>query len=240
VLLYRFVPTVADAVRASVKKQLLEGMDGFERYSVVAHSLGTSVLHDSLVWMFDPASPKPLDPEKFRFQAVAMVANVSRVLQSDENGARWEAYRSVVQPNAKVTRGVCRYFLNAWHTWDPVPVPKKFKPMPDWPDKATRELKGAFQDIETEGLEAGGSLKDVHDLGHYLRNPEFHIALFRSLIPLKGLISEKEETDALDKHRADNPLSKVKQKLEALKQLRLGDEEGDWAEILSMLHKLLD
>ncbi|HEV3011396.1 MAG TPA: hypothetical protein VGX52_20440 [Burkholderiales bacterium] len=244
VLLYRFVPTIGDAVRSSVRKQLLEGMKGYERWSVIGHSLGSSVLHDALVWMFDPSSPASVKPEQHRFQAVAMVANVSRVLESshlssEHGGTRWDAYRSVVQPNVKVTKGVCDRFLNVWHTWDPVPLPKQFKPQPDWPDRATRDAGGKFLDIEIGELEASGDLADVHDLEHYLRNPCFHIPLFRSLIPLEGLISPEEEHAAVKKHRAEHPRSKVLAKIDALKPFRLSDEEENWGAILTQFHEFL-
>src|SRR5258706_5255749 len=110
VALYRFVPTVADKVHASVVSQILAGIKGAEQWSVIGHSLGSSVLHDSLVWMFDPNSPKQLKPEKFRFQTTAMVANVSRLLEPSEYGEVWDVYRSVVQPNADVTKGACNRF----------------------------------------------------------------------------------------------------------------------------------
>lgn len=239
VVLYRFVPTVADAVRARIRKQILEGIKDAERWSVIGHSLGSSVLHDALVWMFDPASPEAVEAEKFRFQTVAMVANVSRVLEQTEYGPIWDAYRSVVHPNVERTRGVCNRFLNVWHTWDPIPVPKKFKPLPDWPDKVTRQQPESFRDIRIEELEAADKVTAVHDIEHYLRNPKCHIALFRSLMPMGGVISAAEEKQARDEHTAANPISKVKKQLERLKDFRMSDEEDDWGVILSKLHEFL-
>lgn len=249
VVLYRFFPNVAAAVRASVHQQMTSGIKGAKRWSAIAHSLGTSVLHDTLVWMFDPGAPEGrLPPEGFRMEALAMIANVSRVLESsgyiDEHGNaldwRWDVYRSVVQPNVKVTKGVCESFLNAWNTWDPIPLPKQFKPAPGWPDAATRASEGAFRDVEIGEIEDLGKLADVHDLLHYLRNPSVHIALFRSLIPIKGLIPPDEEKAAVDAHRAKHPLSKAKKHIDKLKDFRLSDEEGDWKKILTMLHEFLD
>jgi hypothetical protein len=249
VILYRFFPDVAGAVRASVHKQLMEGIKGAKSWSVVAHSLGTSVTHDSLVWMFDGRAPDgKLPPEGFRMEALAMIANVSRVLESsgyvDEDGNNlnfhWDAYRSVVQPNAKITKGVCSRFLNVRHTWDPVPLPKQFKPAADWPDAATRASAGAFLDIQIDEIEDIEKLADIHDLGHYLRNPRVHIPLFRSLLPIKGLIPPEEEKKKVDAHVASTPLAKVKQKIEDLKKFRLSDEEDDWQKILKAIHGLLD
>jgi hypothetical protein len=233
VLLYRFCPTVAGQVRAAVHRQMLEGIRGAKQWSAIAHSLGTSVLHDTLVWMFDPASPSSLRPEGFRMEVLAMVANVSRVLESSENGARWDVYRSVVQPNVKVTKGVCNSFLNACHNWDPIPVPKKFKPTADWPDQPTRAAPGAFQDVRIDEIEKP---KLVHDLEHYLRNPAVHIALYRSLLALPGVVSPAEEKAALDAHRVHHPRAKVQKEIDRLKALRLSDEESDWKAILAMIH----
>ncbi|HEY3075856.1 MAG TPA: hypothetical protein VGJ74_11850 [Burkholderiales bacterium] len=237
VLFYRFIPQLAEAVRTSIRRQILEGMKGAETWSMIAHSLGTSVAHDSLVWMFDPASGESLPPEKFRLQALAMLANVSRVLESSENGASWDVYRSVVQPNVKLTKGVCNRFLNVRHTWDPVPLPKQFKPQPNWPDAATREVKESFQDIQIDDIEALGDPAIVHDLGHYLRNPAVHIPLFRSLIPLSAVISQDEEDQAIREHRKKTPLAQAKKKIEELKKFRLSDEEEDWNKILWMFHR---
>jgi hypothetical protein len=234
VLLYRFFPTVADQVRAAVHKQMLEGIKGAQRWSAIAHSMGTSVLHDTLVWMFDPDSPAKLPPEGFRMEVLAMLANVSRVLESSELGARWDAYRSVVQPNVKVTKGVCSRFLNVCHNWDPIPIPKKFKPTSDWPDAATRAMPGAFQDIRIDEIEEP---KMVHDFEHYLRNPGCHIPLFRSLIPLPGVITPAEEKAAVDAHRVHHPRAKLQKEIDRLKALRLADEDEDWKRILVMIHK---
>lgn len=236
VLFYRFCPTVTDRVRAAVHRQMVDGIHGAKQWSVIAHSLGTSVLHDTLVWMFDPASPSSLRPAGFRMEVLAMVANVSRVLESSENGARWDVYRSVVQPNVKVTKGVCNSFLNVCHNWDPIPVPKKFKPTADWPDQATRAVPGAFQDVRIDEIEKP---KLVHDLEHYLRNPAVHIALFRSLLSLPGVVSPAEEKAALDAHRVHHPRAKVQKEIDRLKELRLSDEETDWKAILAMIHNYL-
>lgn len=247
VLFYRFFPNVAAAVRASVHKQLVAGIKGAKHWSVIAHSLGTAVVHDTLVWMFDPQAPAGrLPPEGFRMEALAMIANVSRLMESsgyvDEKdrklGSRWDAYRSVVQPNAKVTKGVCSRFLNVWHTWDPVPLPRQFKPAADWPDAATRTVPGAFQDIQIDEIEDIDNLAEVHDLLHYLRNPRVHIPLFRSLVRI--FISPEEERAAVEEHVAKTPLSKAKKKLDKLKQFRLSDEEGDWKRILPVIHEFLD
>lgn len=248
-ILYRFFPDVAAWVRSSVHEQLLEGIKGAKSWSVIAHSLGTSVTHDTLVWMFDGRAPGgKLPPEGFRMEMLAMIANVSRVLESsgyvDEDGEDlnhiWDAYRSVVQPNVKITKGVCSSFLNVWHTWDPVPLPKQFKPAADWPDAATRAKTGAFLGIQIDEIEDFKKLVEIHDLGHYLRNPRVHIPIFRSLLPIEGLIPAAEEKEKVDEHVAKTPLSKAKQKIEALKQFRLSDEEEDWKKILTMIHGLLD
>lgn len=234
VVLYRFFPNVAGQVRAAVHRQMLEGMRGAQRCSAIAHSMGTSVLHDTLLWMFDPDSPAKLPPGGLRMEALAMVANVSRLLESRDLGAGWDAYRSVVRPNAKVDKGVCSRFLNVSHAWDPIPVPKKFRPTSDWPDAATRAVPDAFQDIRLEELEKDG---EVHDFEHHLRNPNFHIPLFRSLLPLPGVISPAEEKAAVDAHRAHHPRARVQKEIDRLKTLRLSDEEGDWRRILGMIHK---
>ena len=77
----------------------------------------------------------------------------------------------------------------------------------------------------------------VHDLEHYLRNPACHIPLFRSLIPLPGVITAEEEKAAVDAHRVHHPRARLQKEIDRLKALRLADEDDDWQRILVMIHK---
>ena len=88
IVLYRFFSLVGQRVRDAVQKQILDTLaaqpaNDVLRWSVIAHSLGTSVTHDVLHQMFSPDRPAEwgaLPPGLFRPSVVMMVANVSRLL----------------------------------------------------------------------------------------------------------------------------------------------------------------
>ena len=174
VVLYRFFPTVAQQVRAAVHKQLLDALSAVPAnevitWSAIAHSLGSSILHDTLLWMFSPQAPGALPPGGFRASVIAMLANVSRLLEdTDLFGEAGDAYKSVVQPNVDPGKGVCDTFINARHMFDPIPVPKAFRPAGDWPDVATRAAAGRFHDIRPDVI----TDPNVHGFLHYLNDPE--------------------------------------------------------------------
>lgn len=132
------------AVKARVAKQLVAGVRAMvrengaaDRAHIVAHSLGTSVVHDTLVALTRETALHEgvLDPSQFRWQSITMVANVSRLLESAVDvspGAQardFEAHRSIVRPDRHDS--CCRAYLNVRHRMDPITWPRPFHP--DWP-----------------------------------------------------------------------------------------------------------
>lgn len=224
VILYRFIPQLAEQVRTSVERQILATLttqpehDTLE-WSIIAHSLGTAVAHDTLHAMYSGSGALPASIT--RPQVVAMLANVSRILATDS-----DVYRSGVAPCIEAGKGVCGYFLNARHAWDPIPVPRQFRPAADWPDAATaREQR--FQDLLIDAIEQ----KNVHDFAHYLKNPRVHIALFRALT-WRDTIDQQSADQACARYDAGHPLAQFDALVDKLKQLRPGDE-ASWREVIA-------
>ena len=87
VLQYRFLRLVADAVRDAVEHQIMSKLSETDfgtpvRWSVIAHSMGTSVMHDTLHDMFRPGAGSE-GSALFQPYAVVMLANVSQLLHDE-------------------------------------------------------------------------------------------------------------------------------------------------------------
>jgi hypothetical protein len=197
VLLYRLSATVRERVKVHVAKQIVDGVsqqyDEHQRslWSVVAHSLGSAVVHDSLDMLATGVVPgvpvNAFDPTIEQAQVVAMVANTSRLLETVP-----DAYLSAVQPGKAGQRGRdCLRFLNLRHFLDPFTIPQMFHPQ-EWPDAAT-VASGRYRYVEIAHVHQA----NVHDICHYLANPAAHIPLFQALAG-DSMISKAEAKKALD------------------------------------------
>jgi hypothetical protein len=232
VLLYYFLRQVANTVRATVQNQILtalsnRGKIGSVRWSIIAHSLGTSVIHDALHELYTDASVNP--NANFtgvtRPTAIAMIANVSRLL---EDGGHFDAYRSRVRPGTDNLAG-CLFYLNARHEWDPFTQPKKFAPMSNWPSLEAR-IAELYVDCQIRDI----ADVDVHAIERYLENPLVHGPLFNSLHGLparKGLLDRQTIDNAHAQYVLRLQEAALDAALKKLKTLRLG-EEDKWPAIL--------
>jgi hypothetical protein len=195
VLLYRCFSDVREAVLVTVANQLVKvinkDLNASQdcRWGVLAHSLGTSVAHDSLhaLWTTQFPDGSAFDPADVKAAFVMMVANVSRLLETDV-----DVLESVVQPGtgSAKTRG-CLNFLTVRHALDPFTVPRKFDPV-GWPDAVTVEQE-RYKSIRVQHFRD----RNIHGFGHYLQHPAVHIPLMRLLANKKSVISVAEETKAL-------------------------------------------
>jgi hypothetical protein len=187
VLLYRGFSLVADAVRDRAVKIMSEHLAEDTDWAVIAHSLGTSVAHDALdkLWhnAFRHGDPLTGNPLYRQAAAVVMIANVSRVLESD----RRVLDQSWVRPGFLDQRGrICLSYLNINHHLDPFTRVRPFDPT-DWPDRDTFAA-GAYRPISLRHVHE----LNVHDLLHTLRNPKAHIPLLRALHFERAIGKERE------------------------------------------------
>jgi hypothetical protein len=138
-------------------------------FSVLAHSLGTSVAHDALQQLARaPISDEHgvdnsvLQPPNFRFKSFTALANVSRVLWTGNGRVERE---TLVRPHADGLPGN-RYYLNGYffnfrHVADPVPAFWRFKPSKqEWGDLYSAKKVRHFRD------------PNVHAFNHYLGHPK--------------------------------------------------------------------
>lgn len=233
VVLYRFIPQIAETIRTSVAVAILdELLKAIEipRWSVIAHSLGTSVAHDSLHALYTQKVGGRTLAGVTKADTVAMISNVSRLLEEKSV----DVYKSVVRPGLESTDGMCRYFVNAIHDWDPIPRPREFRPVDDWPNLETRNEK-RFVPVRINAFQS----PNIHGLDHYLSNPRVHVALFRGLLQDPNLIPKAEEDKASAVYEASTPFGKFKELQNALKRFQIA-ETASWQQIIRAFKGLFD
>lgn len=220
VLLYRFT-ALGEKIRVKVAKQivstLLAETEAVPNWSIMAHSLGTSVTHDTLhalyaekIWR-EGKVKKLFVPNQYKAHCVITLANVSRVLQS-----RAKVYNSRVKPGAG---GMCNYFINAYHQLDPFARVKQFEPGDEWLEgQNDAEL---FTNISTNVI----NQVNVHGYTHYLENPKVHVPIFRKLIG-EDAIDNDEMKQAYKEFFDNSPNADYKDLRNKLKSLNIGEPES--------------
>jgi hypothetical protein len=231
VFLYRFVPQIGERVRRQVADGILgrlKSEPGPWHWSILGHSLGTSVVHDTLHQMFTDADIGPT-MKRARAKLVMMVSNVGRLLEQPG----MDVYKTISHPSADPLRGVCGYYFNVKHEWDPFPRPKEFRPTDDWPDVVTR-AQGRFRRIEINAFAS----KNIHSLEHYLGNPRVHAPFFR-LLSTPSLIPDEHFHDAVAKYEASTPLGAFEKLQKQLKDLQIADE-ASWQQVIKAFGQFFD
>lgn len=190
VIIYRFFRHESAQIRANVQLKIFEEIqrkrahDADARFSLMAHSLGTSVAHDALAEL--GTAPRIGDDintfgtENFRFKSIHMLANVSRLLQTEP-----KAYESVVRPGPNSTQNrYCGRMYCHRHELDPFTKPRPFEPV-SWGDD--------FRMTNLRHYRAW----DVHGWLHYLDNPRVHIPLLKS-IAKSSAVTPKQTREAVN------------------------------------------
>lgn len=184
ILLYRYVRDVKKQVRLDVMRDIavaladrMEGGTPVEA-TVVAHSLGTAVAHDSLhlLGSLSLDGSEAFMAKNFTFTSLFTLANVSRVLQTAPG-----PYESVVHPvTEERPGGYLRRYFNFRHVVDPFSAVRPFSPV-GWASRFHAELGlDFFRDF------------NVHDFAHYLDSPRVHIPLLKTLVPFSIPTEEAE------------------------------------------------
>lgn len=233
VLFYRGSALLRADVRATVLSQILTPLrDALARegsipeWSVVAHSLGTSVAHDSLAALYDTSvgGDPPVSPTDFRANLMMMVANVSRVLETHP----YDVFASVVRPATNAAaQAACWSYLNVRHVLDPFVYPKPFNPI-DWPDAATVKA-GAYKHLQPSHLhiETLKGVANIHDIEHYFAHPAVMIEFFRRSLGKSAVTAaaEKQALFAFNNLPFGSTIAmQVKKRLEDL----IGAAADDW------------
>ena len=133
VILYWFFSLVRQRIKAHVATQFRNALapnaeGAVTSWSVIAHSLGATIVHDVLHALDsttpDDAGISILDSMVPSANAVCMVANVSKIMETDV-----KVYDSLVTPASAVKPATaCFNYLNFNNVWDPFVTPEPFDP----------------------------------------------------------------------------------------------------------------
>ncbi|MBU3002138.1 hypothetical protein [Paraglaciecola arctica] len=172
VVLYKWYPLIAEEVRLNVAKSFLDIAKTTTDWSIIVHSLGTAVVHDTLQAMFTQSVEEELLPRVYRPSNIWMIANVSRVVSENQ------VYRSLVKPTLNIAYGLCEEYFNAQHEFDPIPMVKPFQS-----DKADaviwkEEAGGLYLHLPIKGKNT--TQINVHAFDHYLAIPSLFVPMMRS------------------------------------------------------------
>jgi hypothetical protein len=241
VILYRFSNAMRMGIDVSVAEQILNTISSQQHttWSIVAHSLGTSVAHNTLNSLYNTGFPnapngpiEKLDPLESRCNTLAMIANVSRVLQRSDA----KVYQSRVMPGSATAGRLCSYYLNARHKLDPFTVPKAFEP-DLWPDSSTFSTE-RYQHLRPSHIHFDvNQLARVHDLDHYLENPRVHVPLIRSILG-RRVIGAEEYRNAKSRFDAETRSDSIDRARSALEN-KLPSPSGNWRNLLAVIKRLL-
>jgi hypothetical protein len=161
-----------EKIRVDLAKKIndlmIERELGNRKLHIIAHSLGTSALHDTLAKLFrkdtDITSKVPqLDTDRFQIDSIWMVANVSRLLNILNDIA--DPNHSIVSSDAG---GCTDKLFNIRNEFDPFTWIKKY-------DRAI-ENGGRHIDVKT--------IREIntHDLKEYVEAPEVADTFFSNVI----------------------------------------------------------
>ena len=190
-LLYRGFHLVRDDVRAQVTSQVAAiakraMQNGAAEISVLAHSLGTAVMHDSL----DTLGRKPFEKNealtaaRWQFANIFMLADVCQLARNLV--ADIDYFDSIVRPTSAGTANdtYCQFFVNVWHRFDPFVLLAPFRPV-TWGDNY----------IPIGPLEHFHSA-NVHGYTHYLDHPLVHVPIINGALG-EPIISDVDQEKVL-------------------------------------------
>lgn len=204
----KIVTHVADQIFSHIKDHYEDASNSF---SIVAHSMGTAVIHQVLQDLYTDQKYFPNLSSAFKFKLFMQVSNTSYVLSRD----RRKHYDTVVKPSVYADAGVCRYMVNVSHKYDPISGLIPFEPELDsWLDDASSDpsLK-VYTDIQTSKL----SNSNIHSIVHYFDNPKVQWAFLESV--LAPNITEEEKAKAWQNFVAKTPDGQFKAVKRAYKKM---------------------
>lgn len=193
VIIYRYFKLEGKRIRDSLTAQIAAAIaqrrrqDAASEFTFVAHSLGTAAGHDALNQLASleqiEGRPNTFRAGNFSFRSIHMLANVSRLLQSDA-----AAYTSLVRPGGRDSAGsYCQLMYSHRHLLDPFLFPKTFQPF-GWPSEYRGETLEHFRDW------------NIHGFSHYLDHPRVHVPILTSITRATA-IGPREKAERIDNYR---------------------------------------
>lgn len=217
---------VGAAVRARVAKELtaIFATSPAQQIHLVAHSLGTAVLHDTLHQLFGGA----LSPTTHKVMSTWMISNVSRL--ANTIAPVGDPYDSVVRPG---NSGMTNYLFNVRHELDPFTWPRRFNPKNDGRWIPTTAFGRSFHNMKTTLI----TDKNTHSFAQYIQDPEVNFPMFRLILGIDLSMSDKES--AIDLY--DNAsIQGAYEELEGALSDFSPSELGNISEIIDAARRLKD
>lgn len=163
--------------------------------------------------------PNPLNPERFKFETITMLSNVSALIHPSTS-----PYHSIVRPGSSHDMGAyAQNYFNVNHKLDPVSVAGNFV-MPDaW------TLMGGF-DTEVDHIYKDPNA--IHDAAHYVRNPRVHLPLLafyvNAYMPTQ---KDRDQIDVFEKACRKELTEQAKKKAQQF----LAGKSGDFGKLLELI-----
>lgn len=226
VIIYRFLPFERARIQIElirdIARKIKEYVDEYEgqnvKFSFLAHSLGTCVIHDSLHKMgttdWDDEIDNVFGPQHRRLDSIFMLANTSRILKNDI-----EPMNSIVRPISsdpiRNNTFFDRYY-NFYHKFDPVNLLWRFNAT-DWNNGYLNIELSHFREL------------NIHSYEHFLVHPKVHIPILKRLV-YSFVITNQEKNNSIENFRDISPeefdeddANRIKEKIEELRN-QLDDE----------------
>lgn len=224
VLMYRFT-TLGEHIRIKVAEKIAHAvasvMGGSQNVHILAHSLGTAVLHDTLAKLYTNSwhdQSKDLSVRNNKLGSVHMVANTSRILESFI-----KVSASVVKPDKT---GCTTLYREYRHKYDPITWPRAFNPTDNgnWISNERWHF-GFYKLIELTAITSQQG--HTHSIQHYIQNPLVHLSLFKEVL---GIELSDDQIEQGHQIYIDSTLAAVadelQEKMEQLKELNLENLGG--------------
>lgn len=216
-------------VISQVQEQLGQTLQKGQTWSVIAHSLGTRVVHDVLQSSYSAGTEfrqgfgKPL--------SVLMMANVSRLIQELSGG---DVYQSELFPSSMVDQGGCYFYVNARHELDPFTLPKPFRPPLEW-QTGRNSQANMYLDVKLPAEDT--TQANVHSMLHYLSNPltlrSFFSKTFSGPRLSDPLIDDTTFNAAYQAYKQKTTAQEIQDYVDKL-ELLAADPFGNWTQIVDL------
>lgn len=178
-------------VRVDAGKRIAELVQqyGEGKVHIMAHSLGTAVLHDTLHLLYRPESdPDDKIPDlsltNHKLGSIWMVANVSRLVNSLTHLA--DPLKSVVKPGDD---GCTNAFFNIRHKMDPFTWLSRFDPVNNGSWISERIYASAYKHIVTDLVVDG----NTHSFTQYLLDPKVAEKFLYKMTPFEVTLKEMDD-----------------------------------------------
>jgi hypothetical protein len=171
ILIYRAMREHRLMTRKHVGLQILRavqkhGRDDVE-YSVIAHSMGTAVIHDTLQEVATESGSPLRHGLTFEIRNLVMIANTSALLRNDFD-PRESLIRPFVGPHDP---GYVGHYWNFSHKYDPVAQIYSYE----------KYMKGQPSKRYTYRTVSHFQARNIHGLTHYLGDPQVYGRLFSAV-----------------------------------------------------------